>query len=69
MPKSFTRDELMVAVCREAFKGEFPIDITTTSLGATTGLTGVFGQLAYTTAGATFRAVMKGRGLADFGGS
>ncbi len=53
MPTAFTRDALMLAVCREAFKGEYPIDITTTSIGATTGLTGVFGQLAFTTSGAT----------------
>ena len=76
MPKSFTRDELMVAVCQEAFKGEYPISITTTSLGATTGLTGVFGQLAYTTAGATSTKyhdiwvyMRRFRGTAGAGGS
>ncbi len=53
MPTSYTRDDLMLAVCREAFKGEHPIGITTTSLGASSGLTGVFAQLAYTTSGAT----------------
>ena len=53
MPVAFIRDDLMLALCREAFKGEYPIDITTTVIGATTGLTAVFGQLAFTTSGAT----------------
>ncbi len=53
MPVSYTRDALMLALCREAFKDQYPIDITTTSAGAATGLTGVFGQLAFTTSGAT----------------
>src|SRR3972149_122158 len=57
MPTSVTYDELMLALAREAYSGDHPIDLDTTAVGATVGgTTAIFGDLAFGATGITTSA-------------
>lgn len=56
MPTSYTYDDLMLALAREAYMGEEAIDLSTTTAATTSGTSAIFGDLAYGTSGATTTA-------------
>ncbi|KKL28076.1 hypothetical protein LCGC14_2378780, partial [marine sediment metagenome] len=53
MPVSFTRDDIQLALAREAFSDQDIVDLTTDAAGAADGTTVIFGDLAYGSSGAT----------------
>ncbi len=53
MPVSFTRDELQLALAREAFSEHDIVDLTTDGTGVSGGTSLIFGDLAYGSSGAT----------------
>ena len=76
MPVSFTYDDLMLALAREANSDQDVVDLATTGAGANTGLTAIFAELAYGTSGITDTAfhdtylyLRRFSGLATAGGA
>jgi len=76
MPTSVTYDDLILALAREAYSGEHPIDLDTTGVGAQGGTTAIFGDLAFGAAGSTTSAyhdtylyLRRFSGLATAGGA
>src|SRR3972149_2514088 len=56
MPTAYSYDDLILALAREAYSGEHPIDLDTTGVGAQGGTTAIFGDLAFGAAGITTSA-------------
>ncbi|KKL27091.1 hypothetical protein LCGC14_2388630, partial [marine sediment metagenome] len=53
MPKSFTRDDIILALAIEAFADQEIVDLTTTGAGVSGGTSVIFGDIAYGSSGAT----------------
>src|SRR3972149_2699838 len=56
MATAYTYDEMMLALAREAYRGESVIDISTSAAETTAGLSAAFGELAWGSSGATTTA-------------
>src|SRR3990170_1428346 len=76
MPTSVTYDDLILALAREAYSGEHPIDLDTTGVGAQGGTTAIFGDLGFGATGITTSAyhdtylyLRRFSGLATAGGA